>query len=131
MSWNVRGWTSNNAIIREQFIYKLNPDILCISETHLLGGNTIKIENYFYLHNRKPIHRNAPKTFGGVGTFVIDTLFNIYDIVIIDGLQELSCQINLQVLHVLFIIVTWHHIHIFMAIKLQIFHTYNHRALYK
>ncbi len=58
---------------------------MCISETHLSGENTFKIENYtFYPHNRKTTHRNAPKTFGGVGTFVRDTLFNIYDIVIID-----------------------------------------------
>ncbi len=35
--------------------------------------------------------------------------------------RELSFQINLQVLHVLFIIVTCHHIHLFMATKVQIF----------
>ncbi len=62
MSWNIREWTSNNTIIREQFIYKLNPDIMHISETHLAGENTIKIKNYtFYPHNRKIIHKNAAK----------------------------------------------------------------------
>ncbi len=62
---------------------------MCISKTHLSGENTIKIENYtFYLHNRKTTHRNAPKTFGGVGTFVRDILFNIYDIVSIDEMYD-------------------------------------------
>ena len=89
MSWNVRGWTSNNAIIREQFIYELNPDIMCISEAHLGGEDTINIENCtFYPHNRKITHKKAPKTIGGVGIFIRDTLFSIYDITIIDESYE-------------------------------------------
>ncbi len=46
MSWNVRGWTKNNEIIRQIFIEKLQPDILFVSETHLKINDTILIDNY-------------------------------------------------------------------------------------
>ncbi len=70
MSWNIRGWTVNNAIIRKTLIYEVNPDILWVQETHLTDGDTINIDKYnFYPHYRLITHKNAPKTFSGIGIF--------------------------------------------------------------
>ncbi len=77
MSWNVRGWTKNNEIIRKIFIEELQSDILCVSETHLKGNDTILIDNYKFLPDNITVsHVNAPKMFGGVGTFVKENLRN-------------------------------------------------------
>ncbi len=94
MSWNVRGWTQNNEIIRKIFIEELQPDILCVSETHLKGNDTILIDNYkLCLHNRTVSHVKAPIMFGGVGTFVKENLFNLFDVSVMDesfeGIQGL------------------------------------------
>ncbi len=63
----------------------MNPDIVCMSETHLQKGQSIKIEDYeCFLYNRTVRHKDAPKIFGGIGTFVEDDLFNKYYIHIID-----------------------------------------------
>ena len=45
----------------------------------------LTIENYtFFAHNRKVMHRRAPKTFGGVGIFVKNSIFVSFDVSIID-----------------------------------------------
>ncbi len=94
MSWNVREWTRNNEIIIKIFIEEIQPDILCVSETHLKGNDTILIDNYkCFPHNRTVSHVNAPKMFGGVSTFVKQNLFNLFDVSVID--------VSFEVIHVI------------------------------
>ncbi len=67
---------------------------MCVSETHLKGNDTILIDNYnFFPHNRTVSHVNAPKMFRGVGTFVKENMFNLFDVSVIDesfeGIQGL------------------------------------------
>ncbi len=89
MSWNIRGWTVNNNIIRKTLIYHLNSDILCVQETHLKDGDTINIYKYkFYRHNRLITHTNAPKTFGGIGIFVKFDFLDSYSVNTIDQCVE-------------------------------------------
>ncbi len=57
MTWNVRGWTSNKAIMRETFINELTPDIMCLSETHLTSEHTINLKNCTFLsHTTEKTH---------------------------------------------------------------------------
>ncbi len=72
----------------------MNPDILCISETHLQKERTLRIDGYEYVpYNRTITHKDAPKTFGVIETFVKDTRFDLYDVKSIDknieGIQGL------------------------------------------
>ncbi len=48
MCWNLCGWTEKNVFIRTILINKMNPDILCISESHEEKDRNIEIENYKY-----------------------------------------------------------------------------------
>ncbi len=89
MSWNIRRRTVTNDIIRKTLIYHLNPDILCIQQTHLKDGDTINIDKYkFYPHNRVITHKNVPKTFGGIGIFVTLDLLDSYNVNTIDQCVE-------------------------------------------
>ncbi len=94
MSCTVCGWTDHNSIIRETIINDMNPDILCISETHFQKEQTLRMDGYEYFpYNRTITHKDAPKTFGGIGTFLKDTLLDLYDVKSIDksieGIQGL------------------------------------------
>ena len=85
MSWNVNGWTQNNQDLRVRVINHLNPDIVCLSETHLDGKNTIELEGYkFFDHNRQAKHRDAPYTHGGVGILVKNQMCQDYVISVVD-----------------------------------------------
>ncbi len=67
MRMNVHGWTYYNSIIGKTIINNMNPDILCISETHLQKEHTLRIDGYEYFpYNRTITHKDAPKTFGGI-----------------------------------------------------------------
>ncbi len=51
ISWNVRGSTDQNSIIRTIIIDYLNPDIVCTPDTHLQKDESVKMEGYecFYI----------------------------------------------------------------------------------
>ncbi len=56
--WNVNGWTELNSHIQITALKHLNPDIICLGETHQM----INIDNYVpYDHKRQHIHVNAHK----------------------------------------------------------------------
>ena len=60
--------------------------ILCLAETHLKGGDTIKVDGYtWYGHNRQNIHVRAKCGSGGVGVLVRNDFVNLYDIQIIES----------------------------------------------
>ena len=70
---------------RVNLLKHVDSDIICINETHLKTTQVIELECYqFYGHYRTSIHVNAPKGFGGVGIFVRNTLFDTFDISVID-----------------------------------------------
>ena len=84
-SWNINGWTDANSCIRKGIIDIINPDILCLNETHLSGSESINIEKYtFYGFNRPFKHVKAPKASGGVGILVNDSMLLNYDVQTID-----------------------------------------------
>ena len=63
----------------------VDSDIICINETHLKTTQVIELGGYqYYGHNRTSIHVNAPKGSGGVGIFVRHTLFDTFDVSVID-----------------------------------------------
>jgi hypothetical protein len=81
----VNGWTECNGQLRSEIIKSINPDIVCICESHLSGYSNIQLEGFkWFGHNRPLKHYNSPKTFGGVGIFVKCSIFNEFFISIID-----------------------------------------------
>jgi hypothetical protein len=72
---NITGWTENNRELRTRIIFELDSDILSINETHLADGKSISIPGYkWFGFNRSQRDINAPKTFGGIGILVKNTL---------------------------------------------------------
>lgn len=86
ISWNVNGWTENNKLLRQEILYSFKADLICLSETHLSFNKNIDLIGYkWYGHNRDLKHSKSPKTFGGVGIFVKNYLFDLFDISIVDN----------------------------------------------
>ena len=84
-SWNLNGWTPDNAELRSEIIRHINSDIFCLSETHLTGDNVVQVPGYLWFdHKRVLIHRDAPHGSGGVGILVKDKIADNYDISIVD-----------------------------------------------
>ena len=46
---NVNSWTEDNCTLKEKMILANNPDIVCITETHLQNETVINVENYSYI----------------------------------------------------------------------------------
>ena len=45
----MNSWTENNSNLREKIVTHGNPDIICLTETHLKKEGEIKVEGYqFY-----------------------------------------------------------------------------------
>lgn len=61
-----------------------NPDIICLTETHLSGNNEISLEGYkFFGNNRKITKKRGVKTYGGVGILVKNTVFEEYSVSVV------------------------------------------------
>ncbi len=86
---NVNGWTELNSHIRITALKHLNPDIICLGQTHLKNDKMITICNYVpYDHKRQHIHVNAPKGLGGVYVSVKNSIYNDYKITELDKCYE-------------------------------------------
>ena len=76
----------NNSILRSSIIEHLNPDILCISETHL-ADNTLRqpeVPNFMFIgHCRKLRHVRSNRSYGGVGMLIKSYMYNCFDIAVI------------------------------------------------
>ena len=84
-------------MIRKECLEALELDIIGIAETHLLKNNYINIEGFkWYGNNRKQIHRRAPKGSGGVGIFVKNTLFEQFNVEVLDSETEGILWISLK-----------------------------------
>ncbi len=89
MHWNVQGWTKEKAYLRETILAHFNPDIISISETFLKRKETIKLDGYEWKgHNRLKIHVNAKRSSGGIGLFIKQGLYHIWNINVIDRSYE-------------------------------------------
>ena len=91
--WNVGGWNtlvdSDNSSIREKCLLSLDLDVIGIAETHLKNNDVLELTGYVWLgHNRKNTHIKAKKGSGGVGVFLKQSLFQSYDVNMIDNDKE-------------------------------------------
>ena len=69
----MNGWTELNSELRCSVIKKINPDIICLTETHLLNVNKINLDGYTcYVNNRKGISARAIRGSGGVAILLSD-----------------------------------------------------------
>ncbi len=88
---NVAGWTKNNSALREQIFLREKCDIYSVNETHLSNDDSYepKVNGYrFKGFNRGTVHKKAPKTWGGVGFLIKDTVFNDYAFSIVEKIFE-------------------------------------------
>ena len=79
--WNVNGWTQNNCNLRERILMSQNPDIICLTETHLIGENKAEIQGFSgYFRNRPLGDKRLSKGSGGVGILFRNGLRNTFEI---------------------------------------------------
>ena len=87
------GWTELNGDLRRSILSdtNINSDIICIQETHL-SDNTFgqpALEGYKWRgHCRTLRHINSNRTHGGVGIFIKESLYQEYNISVIDEQYE-------------------------------------------
>ena len=75
----------------------MEPNIICLIETHLLEGNNIKVEGYsWYGQNRKLKHIQAERDTGGIGILVKNSLYEDFNISIIDKQYERILAMNFE-----------------------------------
>lgn len=68
---NVNGWSKSGGKLREKILLSQNPDVICLSETHLKKDNTVDIEGYkSFCQNRQGSTRGS----GGVAILVKEEL---------------------------------------------------------
>ena len=105
----MNGWTEAKAVLRREILLGLNADIICLSETHLIGEETIFVDKYtWYSHNRPRKHINIHKGSGGVGVFIKNALFEEIDINIVDKSFDgiLGIQLRHKITDFTFIVVS-------------------------
>ena len=84
-TWNINGWTENNKNLRQGILRTLEHDIYCLTETHLKHNDNITLPGYTWFgYNRTFVHVRARKGSGGTGILVKNSLFNVFDINVID-----------------------------------------------
>ena len=75
----MNGWTQANHNLRSRLVTGDNPDIACITETHLKNSETIVVSNYkFYGLNQSCNITNKKRGSGGIGIFVKTDLLQIF-----------------------------------------------------
>ena len=85
------GWTDNNAYLRKAILYEFDADIFGLQETHLTdnSNNQPNLDGYNWVgHCRKKRHIKSKKTHGGVGIFIKKSLYETYNISVIDNSYE-------------------------------------------
>ena len=78
---NVAGWTELNNALRAHILINEKCDVYSINETHLSDNCTFEpqVTGYtFKGHNRSVAHKRAPKTWGGVGFLIKNSIFQEY-----------------------------------------------------
>ena len=51
--WNINGWATNNAILRQRILQEAISDIFCLIKTHMENSQNLNCENYtVFQHNR-------------------------------------------------------------------------------
>ena len=84
-----------NSSLRKNVISCINPDIVCIQETHLKNREGINCENYkWFGFNRALSKKNCRKGSGGIGILVKEDILHSYNIEVvakrIDGILGLK-----------------------------------------
>ncbi len=95
LHWNVNGWTLANSDLRLSVLRSMNLDIVSLNETHLQGETVIELDGYVWFGLNRKTHIKAHRASGGVGLLVRSSLFQDYNIEIVekaDGIVGLLLQ---------------------------------------
>ena len=85
----MQSWTQENSCLREAIIFATNPDLICLTETHLTHDASITLPGYkWYGHNRLNLHVRAKSGSGGCGILVKDTLLEEFAVSLVDKTKE-------------------------------------------
>ena len=86
---NCQGWTDENKYLREKLLHSFKFDIISLNETFLRDNKVVQLNGYTWFgNNRTNIHYRAVRGSGGVGLLVLNNLFELYNITLIDKEYE-------------------------------------------
>ena len=98
LSWNINSWTDDNKEKRLQVIRGLNPDIVLLQETKLMGDKLIDVPGFVWFGNNRSFIKNRAKCgSGGVGILVKSAVATDYQVEIFD--KSFEGIIILQLTH--------------------------------
>ena len=93
----MNGWTKNNELLRQCILQSCKSNIFSLNETHLKNHDQICLPGYTWVGlNRKFLHNKAPKRSGGVGFFIEENLYDIFNINLIDNSYDGILGIQLK-----------------------------------
>jgi hypothetical protein len=97
--WNTKSWLlkeNENSNFRLNVLNSLDLDILCITESFLVGKEILSVENYsWYGRNRNKKHQNAKRGSGGVGILSKQRLLKYFNVTVLDNTKEDILWVNL------------------------------------
>ena len=71
LSWNINGWAAGKENLFNQIFKIEDPDVICLTETHLNSTDNLYVPNYILFENRRKTKNvNAKKFHGGVAILV-------------------------------------------------------------
>ena len=91
---NVTCWPKTNSLLKSKIVTHDNPDIICLTETHLCKNDGINVNGYTYYGLNRIINADRLRGSGGIGILVSDRLHNVYKV-------ERKLEINDNVLGLL------------------------------
>lgn len=100
LSWNVCGWTQNNAKNREAIVLGLKCDIVVLQETHLKNENIVVVPGYrcdpTFFNNRKEANIRGRKGYGGVAMLFKNEMFDIFNVKLLDKTRDGVIVVRLE-----------------------------------
>ena len=73
---NVNCWSTNNNRLHTKLVTFNNPNIICVTETHLRDSEEIEVENYRFYGLNRPNNPRSTHGSGGVGILIEADIYN-------------------------------------------------------
>ena len=71
---NLNGWTENNSELRSKIVTHGDPDIICLTETHLKEQEHLSIPGYQFIGCNRCCQDLGRRSSGGIGILFKDML---------------------------------------------------------
>ncbi len=100
MSWNVEGYCGQSLGDKQDILYRLNADVIVLTETWSRHSNSVTLDGYVCLEKPRSVtNKNSLRASGGIACLIKRELADIYKISIEDNYMEEILPIRLSDRH--------------------------------